>query len=81
MACCYQTPINVALILEQVSNHYDMLRDQVKIEKSEHAIQYDMGIDENIFKSKISITAKENMPNVSEDKNEDYKRKFMNEDK
>ena len=66
-------PFNIALILEQASNCSNVLREQANVEKSAH--------EENILRSRIGVTAKERMTNVSEDKNANNKSKYVNEDK
>ena len=65
----YQTTFDNALILEQVSNYNSILREQVKMEKSEHRIQNNIISEENIIRSGMSATAKEHAPNVSDEKN------------
>ena len=34
VACCYQTPFNIAIILEQKLNYSNVLREQVNIKHS-----------------------------------------------
>ena len=78
--CYYQTLFNIALILEQVQNYNNVLREQESVEKSSHRIQNNMIREENIIRSRMSATAKECMLNVSYDKNMNNKNKDMNED-
>ena len=61
--CYYQTPFNIALILEPVSNYNNVLRDQVNMEKSAYRIQ------NNIIRSKMRETAKEHVSNGLNDGN------------
>ena len=66
---CYQTPFTVALIVEQVSNYKNALREQAIMEKSEHRIQDNAISDNNIVVTIISATTKDNVPNGLEDEN------------
>ena len=52
----YQTPFDVALILEQVSNHNNLLREKM---------------NRNMVVSKLSAIANEHVPNEMKDKNAD----------
>ena len=67
--CYYQTPHNIALILEQVSNYNNLMRDQMNVEKVTHIIQNNMISGENIFASKLCATANECVPNEFDKKN------------
>ena len=53
---CYQTPLDVAVILEQVSNCNDLLREQM---------------NRNMLVSKSCATANEHAPKEAKDKNTD----------
>ena len=55
--CYYQTPYNIALILEQVSNYKFLLREQIEMDKDAHAKQNNMISDENSVASKLCATA------------------------
>ena len=48
--CCCQTPFDIALILEQVSNYTVMLIEQIRVEKDTKAQQCDVIGDMKIFK-------------------------------
>ena len=48
VVCYFQTQFNIALILDKASNYNNMLRENEKIDKSEHRIQHNMSSDENI---------------------------------
>ena len=74
-------PFNVTLILEKASNYNNVLREQVSVEKSAHRIQNNMISEDNIVMPRMSATAKEHAPNVSDDKNMNNKSKAVNEDK
>ena len=76
----YQTPFNVALILDQVSNHNNLLIEQMNTEKASCIRQSEMISDENIFMSKLCATANEHTPNGLDDKNIDKESKVMNDD-
>ena len=67
-ACYYQTPFNIALISEQVSNHNNVLRERANMEKSAHRIQNNMISEEKILRSRMSAKAKEHIPSVSDEK-------------
>ena len=58
-----------------------MMREQAKMDKSEHRIQNNIISEENIIRSRMSATEKEHTPNVSDEKNTNNKGKFTNEDK
>ena len=77
--CFYQTLVNVALILEQVSNYDDVLREQASIKKSANMIQSNMISEEKIVRPIVSMIAKEHMPNGRNDKNANNKSQDVNE--
>ena len=58
-----------------------MLRDQVKMDKSEHRIQNNIPSEGNIVRSRIISTSKEHEPYVSDENNLMNKIKVMNEEK
>ena len=58
-----------------------MMREQAKMDKSEHRIQNNITSEENIIRSRMSATEKEHTPNVSDEKNANNERKCTNEDK
>ena len=72
--CCYQTPFDIALILEQVSNHNVMLIEQIRMEKDTKTQQQDMIGDVKMFESKLSAKAKEHMHEGHEEKKNDNDR-------
>lgn len=74
VVCYYQTPFGIALILDQLSNDNSSLREQEKMKKSEHRIQNNMISEENVIRSRINVTAKEHVPNMSDEKNVKNKR-------
>ena len=78
--CYYQMPFSIALILEQVSNCNNLLREQVNMDKAACIRQNNMISEENTFKSRMSVTANECMPNELDDKNIDNESKITNED-
>ena len=47
--CYYQTTFKISLILEQVSNYDDLLREKTSTEKASCVIQNNMIIDKNMF--------------------------------
>ena len=59
--CYYQTPINVALILEQESNYNNILREQESAEKAGNRIQNNMISEEKIIRPRMSVIKKEHM--------------------
>ena len=71
----YQTPFNVALILEQVSNHNNVLREQSNEEKSLR-IKTSMISEENMIRPRISARTKEHAPKVLKEKTEIMKVKL-----
>ena len=81
IVCYYQTPLNISLILEQVSNYNNMLREQVNMEKSEHGIQNNMISENNIIRPRMRAIVKEHAPNVLDDDNLKNESKDMKEDK
>ena len=56
---CYQTPFDVALILEQVSNHNEMLIEKIRMEKDTMRQQHNVIGDVKMFESTLNATAKE----------------------
>ena len=58
----YQAAFNIDVILEQVSNYNNVLREQVNMEKASCRRQNNMINEENIFKLRMSATANECMP-------------------
>ena len=76
----YQTPFNVALILDQVSNHNNLLIEQMNTEKASCIRQSEMISDENIFMSKLCATANEHAPKELNDKNTNNYSKVTNDD-
>ena len=76
--CYYQTPFNIALILEQISNYNNVLKEQANKEKSAR-IKNNMISEEHMIRLRMSPTAKEHTPNVSNDKNVNNERKSINE--
>ena len=69
------------MILEQVSNYNNVLREQENMEKSAHRIQNNMISEENIFRPRMSATVNEYAPIFSDDMNVNNESKNMNEDK
>ena len=57
--CYYQTPFNVAVIIEQISNYNKILREQANMEKAACSIQINESIEEKTRKPRMSATAKE----------------------
>ena len=68
-ACYYQMPFNVSLVLQQVSNHDNVPREQENTGKAAYRIQNNVISKENIVRPNIGAATKECMPNVSNDKN------------
>ena len=66
--CYYQTPFDIALILEQVSNHNVMLIEKIRIEKDIRIQQHDVIGDVKIVESKLSAKSKECMHEWHEEK-------------
>ena len=58
-ACCYQTPFDVALILEQVSKHNVMTIEQIRMGKDIRMQQHDEIGEGKIIESKLRAKAKE----------------------
>ena len=52
--CCYQTPFDIALILDKVSKYNVMLIEQIRIEKDIMMQQHDMIGDAKIVESILS---------------------------
>ena len=77
----YQITFNIALILEQMSNYNNVLREQVSMEKSAHEIQNDMISNNNIIRTRTRATSKEHVPNGLDDENVKNESKHMKEDK
>ena len=67
----YQTSYNIRLILEQVRNCNNLLREQMSTEKASCAMQNNMIRDENMFLSKLHATENECTPNELDEKNKD----------
>ena len=78
--CCYQTPFNITLILEQVSNCNNLLREKMSIEKATCMNQSNVISDEKSFASKLRATENEHTPTGLEEKSEDNDSKVMNYD-
>ena len=77
---CCQTPFDVAMIIEQSSNHNDVLREQANMEKATCSKKVNTMSEENVCKSRTMATAKEHEPDVSCDSNVNKERKETNED-
>ena len=77
----YQTPFNIALILEQVSNYNNLLREQTNTEKASWIRQNNMISDGNMFMSKLCATANEHTPKELDDKNKDKDSEVRYDDK
>ena len=69
--CYYQTPYDIALILEQVSNYNILLREKIEMEKDTSTKQNNMISDENSYASKLCATANEHAPKRLEEKSEE----------
>ena len=65
----YKTLFNIALILEQVSNYNNVLREQANVEKYVHKIQNNMISDNNVVRTRMRATEKECVPIGLEDDN------------
>ena len=63
IVCYYQTPFNIAVIIEQMSNYNNVLREQENIEKDAYVIKINNSSKEKTHKSIMSATAK-NMHHV-----------------
>ena len=70
----YQTPFDIALILEQVSKHNVILIEKIRIEKDIRMQQHDMIGNVKIVESKLSAKAKECMYETHEEKKNDNNR-------
>ena len=80
-AVCYcQRPFNVAVLIEQISNYNNALREQANMEKYACVIQINKSSEEKTCKSRISTTAKEHEPCASYYDNLNNESKHMNED-
>ena len=64
----YQTLFSIALILEQVSNYNNLLREQMNMEKDTCMKQKNAISDENSFVLKLCATANECTPGGFEEK-------------
>ena len=78
--CYYQTPFNIAFILDQVSNYNNLLREHMNTEKASYVRQNNMISDENIFTSKLCATANEHAPKGLDKKSIDKDIKVTNDD-
>ena len=81
VVCCYQIPFNIALILEQVSNYNNVIRDQSSVKKSVHRTQNNVISDNDIFRTSMRATEKQYVPNDLDGDNLNNERKLMKEDK
>ena len=77
----HETPFNVAVIVEQSSNHINVLREQVNREKSACSMKIIALSEGKMCKSRMRARAKQHEPCVSYDANANKERKEMNEDK
>ena len=76
----FQTPFNVPLILEQVSNCDDLLREQMSTEKASCVRQHGVISDKNVFVSKLCATANGHAPKGLDDRITDKDSKVANDD-
>ena len=81
VVCCYQTPFNIALILEQVSNYNNVLREQVYIQEIACRRKNNMINEEHILKPRMNATSDKHAPNGLEDKNIENDSKVAKDDK
>ena len=66
----YQTPFNVALILEQPSNYNVVLREKMEMKKSTFMKQNNVFSDVNSLVSKLCTTSNKHSPKGLEEKSE-----------
>ena len=77
----HQTPFNIAVIIEQLSNYDKILREQANMEKAVCSMKINTMSEEKMCKSRMRATAKEHEPEVSYDANANKERTEMNEAK
>ena len=77
----HQTPFNVAVILEQLSNYNNVLREQANMEKVACRMKINTMREEKMCRSRMRATTKDHEPHVSYDSNANKERKEMNEDR
>ena len=63
-ACYFQTPFNVALIIEQLSNYDMLLRENIEIDKYFFMKQNNMLCDESGHGTKLNALATEHTPKM-----------------
>ena len=76
----YQTHFNVSVIVEQISNYNNVLREEANMGKATGIMQINKSSEEKMCKSRMSAIAKECEPCVSYDTNLNNESKDMNED-
>ena len=77
--CCCQTPFGIALILEQVSNHNVILKEQLGMEKDARRQQNERIGDVKMFESNLNAKAKDHMCEGHEEKNNDERNEMEKE--
>ena len=74
----YQTPCNIASIVEQLSNYNSVLREEIETEEDVFIRQQCKISDENSHESKLSASATEHIRKRMEDKREENDNKIIN---
>ena len=72
--CYCQTPHNIAVILEQVTNYNALLRETMSMKKTTWKQQKNATNEDNSSEVKLRATAKEHVHNVCEKNKKDVER-------